>query len=124
MKKYAVVVAINILLIVAFMAGAIYAQSGAVNFMGSMPGTTKAANCGTPTSPSICAVGDGIWIWQNATIGWCQPGISCPAPAASSGVTSWNGMTGVVTYTPPAAPVTSVNGKTGAVSIAATTTLQ
>lgn len=43
------------------------------------------------------------------------------ANQSAAGVASWNGLTGVVTYTPP---VTSVQGKTGAVTIAATTSLQ
>lgn len=41
-----------------------------------------------------------------------------PISTVTAGVTSWNGLTGVVTYTPPAPlppPVTSVNGKVGAV---------
>lgn len=36
-----------------------------------------------------------------------------------AGVTSWNGQTGDVVYTPPEAPVQSVNGKVGAVVLGA-----
>lgn len=36
-----------------------------------------------------------------------------------AGVTSWNGQTGDVIYTPPEAPVQSVNGKVGAVVLGA-----
>jgi hypothetical protein len=36
-------------------------------------------------------------------------------PPPPAGVTSWNGLTGAVTYVPPVPSVTSVNGKTGTV---------
>lgn len=79
-----------ILLLVLVVAGTVSAQTGSVVWFTSTAGTTLAANCpATPANPSICLVGNGFYIWQNATIGWCQPGISCPAPTpAAAGVTS------------------------------------
>ena len=91
------------------------AQTGSVIFLGAQPSTTKAVNCpAVPATPSECVVGDGVWIWQNATIGWCQPGISCPAPAtaAVTSVTVNGGaaQTGAVLLTIPPAGVQKVNG--------------
>lgn len=60
-----------LLLLVLFDIGSrvVYAQSNGANFIGSLSGTTV-TNCGTPTTPSFCAVGTGVFIWQNATTGW------------------------------------------------------
>ena|ERR1700677_1455132 len=82
----------------------------------------------TATSSGCNAVVTGV-------TNWCRTGTAelvsingaayvqvWPSAATVAGVTSFNGQTGAVTYT-PTFPVTSVNGKTGAVSIAATTTL-
>src|ERR1700677_1539554 len=50
----------------------VYAQSGQVIFLGAISGTTAAANCGTPTTPSLCVVGDGVWIWQSGASSWVK----------------------------------------------------
>lgn len=104
--------------VILFASRTVKAQSGAVNFLGANSGTTLALNCPTiPATPSICVVGDGVWLWQSATLGWYKPS----AGVAATGVTSWNGQTGAVVYSPPVQPlppVTSVNGKTGAVVLA------
>ena len=47
--------------------------------------------------------------------------VQLQAGPATAGVTSFNGQTGAVVYTPP---VVSVNGKTGAVVLSAATQLQ
>lgn len=73
------------------------AQSGNVIYLGAVIGTTKAANCGTPTTPSLCIVGDGVWVWQSN--GWFL-------------------------IQPPAVGVTSVNGKTGVVVLGVSSTIQ
>lgn len=91
-------------LFIAFQAGHVYAQSGAVIYLQSTAGTTLAANCGTPATPSICVVGSGVAIWQNSTDGWFTPQKS----TAVAGVTSL-----------------SVNGgvaQTGAVALSVPTT--
>lgn len=92
-------------------------QTGAIQYFAPPAGTTT-ANCGTPTSGfPLCGVATGWYVWSGTA--WVQLGVA----AAPAGVTSWNGQTGVVTYTPPAPPVVSVNGKTGAVVLGATTTV-
>lgn len=58
---------------------------------------------------TTCQASDGFWISVN---GGAFTRVDVPVAA---GVTSWNGQTGVVVYTPPPHPVASVNGKTGAV---------
>lgn len=85
------------------------------------PAGTTIANCGTPTTPSLCAVGTGIYVWQNATQGWF---LIAPPAATTAGVTDLtvcnaNGstcgtaQTGSVKVNVPAAAATT-----------ATTTLQ
>ena len=66
-----------------------------------------------------CYATDGpFWSKQGAAY------VSMLAPPVVAGVTSWNGQTGAVTYTPPPPPVTSVNNKTGAVVLGASTQIQ
>lgn len=79
----------GLLLASAFIAGASYAQSGSVNFLGSIAGTTNAANCGTPVTPSLCVVGNGVWIWQSAATGWFLP---TPPVPATGGVKTVQGI--------------------------------
>ena len=103
MKKY---IGTLVLLFFLLGVGVLYAQTGSVVWFTATAGTTLAGNCPTaPANPSLCLVGDGFWVWQNAASGWYKP-----------------------LATAPAGGVTSVNGKTGAVTIAAssttTTTLQ
>lgn len=82
------------LLVTVFGIWGTHAQTGNVVFFTSTAGTTKAVNCPTsPSGPSMCLVGDGFWIWQNATIGWCQPGISCPIGTVPSVSLTLNGTT-------------------------------
>lgn len=45
--------------------------------------TSTLTNCGTPTTPSICIVGTGVYVWQNATQGWFLI-----APPAAGGIAS------------------------------------
>jgi hypothetical protein len=52
----------------------VYAQSGSVNFIGSIAGTTMAANCGSPTTPSLCIVSDGVWVMQAGSTAWAKIG--------------------------------------------------
>ena len=56
-----------------------------------------------------CFATDGIWQSLNGAA-WTQVGVP-----TLTGVTSWNGQTGAITYVPPSSGVSSVNGKTGAV---------
>lgn len=61
-------------------------QSGNANFIGSIPGTTV-ANCGTPTSPSVCSVATGVYIWQSPATGWFQPMPATPSVGGIAGIT-------------------------------------
>ena len=117
----------------------VHAQSGNVIFFGAISGTTKAVNCpATPTTPSLCVVGDGVWIWQNSTSGWTlgSAGSTGPAgpqgpagpagPAGPTGATGPAGVAGTVGPTGPVGPagtatagVMSFNGRTGNVVPAA-----
>jgi hypothetical protein len=115
--KARLVIALALAALVLYGHDRVRAQTGQIVFLGATAGTTLAANCpATPTTPSICVVGAGVYVWQTAAQGW----FLLAPPTATAGVTSWNGLTGAVTYTAPTAPVTSVNGKTGAVTLAAT----
>ena len=93
MKKLLVVAAL------AFLAGfVLHAQTGSVMYLQPTVGTTV-TNCGTPASgaaPPLCGVATGWFVWNGTA--WVQLGTSTVAG------------------------VTSVNGKTGAVVISATTT--
>lgn len=91
-----------LIFLVICMVGAIWAehnakaQSGSVVYIAPAAGTTL-TNCGTPTTGfPMCGVATGWYVWNGTA--WIQ--------------------IGVVT----AAGVTSVNGKTGAVTISATST--
>jgi hypothetical protein len=101
----------------------IYAQSSPVSIITAPVGSTL-TNCGTPTLPSICVVAGtgtgGVYIWQTATLGWQLWTSGSVGPAGPAGATGPQGPTG------PAGSggVASVNGKTGAVVLGATTTLQ
>lgn len=103
----------GLLLAIAFHSGKVYAQSGAVIYMQATAGSTMKANCGTPNIAATCLAGDGYWVWQNATIGWCQPGISCPSVAGTGTVVtslSVNGgtaQTGAVALTVPTKAVST-----------------
>lgn len=71
--------------ILIFVSHGVKAQSGNVIYLGAMAGTTLAANCpAIPAVPSVCVVGDGVWLWQSATLGWYKPS----AGVAITGVTS------------------------------------
>lgn len=105
------------LIIASALVGTVHAQSGPVNFLGAIAGTTKAVNCGTPTTPSMCIVGDGVWIWQNAAQGWF---LAAPAPVVgpvSTGVQKVNGIapdsTGNVTVPIPSKVVINSVTPTG-----------
>ena len=65
------------------------AQTGSVQFLGAASGTTLSANCpATPSTPSICVVGGGVYIYQSTTTGWFLP-----QPASTSaGVLKVNGV--------------------------------
>jgi hypothetical protein len=63
----------------------VQAQSGSVIFLGATPGTTLAANCpAAPPTPSVCTVGDGVWIWESSTTGWYKPAV----PGVTTGIQS------------------------------------
>lgn len=93
----------------------VYAQSNGANFIGSLSGTTV-TNCGTPTTPSFCAVGTGVFIWQKATTGWFLV-----APPGASGVQTVNGVkpgtTGNVTVACSSGGFAAPSVSGGAVSI-------
>ena len=76
-----------LLLVILFDIGSrvVYAQSNGANFIGSLSGTTV-TNCGTPTTPSLCSVGTGVFIWQNSTTGWFLL-----TPPGAAGVQTVNG---------------------------------
>lgn len=92
------------------------AASGAFT-ISSVAGTTV-ANCPAVAASTsrLCVVSTGVFI---STFG----GSYVQAMGGPSGVVSWNGLVGAVTYVPPPAPVSSVNGKVGAVVLGATTNL-
>jgi hypothetical protein len=80
-----------ILVLALALAGTLSAQTGSVVYFTSTAGTTKAANCPTtPTGPSMCLVGDGFWVWQNATTGWFLP---APQGASATPALTLNGVT-------------------------------
>ena len=121
-KNFILGLTMGIFLSLAFFAGiTVHAQSGQVQFLGAASGTTLAANCPTtPTTPSICVVGGGVYIWQSSTTGWFLPG-----PPTASGVTSFNGRTGAVvpaagdySYSQLSSPPTSVTAGTFSVTSA------
>lgn len=122
MKNTIVICLIAILLVVLFFIGTVKAQTGQVVFLGATSGTTLAANCpATPTTPSVCVVGDGMWVWQSSTTGWFKP---VPAAAPVAGVQKVNGVapgtTGNVTVScADSAPVATVTGT----AVSSTTTL-
>lgn len=70
----------------------VYAQSGQVIIFSAVPGTTAAANCGVPTTPSECVVGDGVWIWQAGATAWAKPLTTAPASGGMTSLTI-NGVT-------------------------------
>lgn len=85
----------------------------------SVPASSTTASCpvpapNTPPATTFCFTGDGKMTCavNNAASFSACPGSSGPV----SGVTSFNGLTGTVLYTPP---VISVNGKVGAVVLSA-----
>lgn len=90
------------------------AQTSPVALISAPSGSTL-TNCGTPTVPSVCVVGTGVYVWQNSTTGWFLP-----APISStSAVQKVNGIapgsTGNVTVSCPstsAAPAVTVTGAT------------
>lgn len=98
-------------LFIAFQAGHVYAQSGAVIYLQSTAGTTL-TNCGTPATPSICVVGSGVAIWQNSTDGWFVPQKS----TAVASVQKVNGIspdaTGNVTVPLPTTASVTLAGQT------------
>lgn len=120
MKRY---LSAGLFLLVAFLAGrasntpSVQAQTPqAATFIGGGPIST----CAKPVGVTYLCVGTDDII---ASKSGAAP-VSIFTVPVVSGVASWNGLTGAVTYTPPPAPVTSVNGKTGIVVISATTQLQ
>jgi hypothetical protein len=92
---------------------ALHAQSGQIIYFGATAGTTKAANCGTPTVPSLCLAGDGFWIWQNSTQGWF---LAAPPSQPTGVVLSVNAIkpdsTGNVTVPLPTTATVSLPGQT------------
>jgi hypothetical protein len=109
-KVIAVLLTLSVVLIVGHFKA--QAQSGAVAFLGAAPGTTLASNCpASPTTPSICVVAGGVYLWQSSSTGWFLPQ---PASIAVVGVQKINGVapgsTGNVTLACPgttaATPVT------------------
>lgn len=74
------------IIVIAVAAMAARGQNNA-NIIGSVAGSTL-ANCGTPTTPAICVVAAGVYVWQSAAAGWTLIGTSAPAPPPPSGVTS------------------------------------
>ncbi|SRR6266705_1047633 len=93
----------------------------ALQLTGSAPHTTCAV---TPATTTFCFANDGLWQSINGGA-YAQLGVATGG-VTTGGVTSFNGRTGVVVPVPSDYPnaVTSVNSKTGAVVITATTALQ
>lgn len=85
-------------------------NTGVTQLWGSAPHTS----CPAPVAGQslLCLASDGLYL---SVDGGALTQVSTGAVA---GVTSWNGLTGAVTYVPPVAPVSSVNGKTGVVVLA------
>lgn len=89
-------------------ARAMQGPTGLANFLGSVPNTTL-TNCGTPTTPSLCSVATGVYVWQNATSGWVLVGSAgATGPAGATGATGPAGPQG------PAGPA----GQNGVTSVA------
>ena len=89
------------------------AQTTSAPYQWSVSPSTTIANCMVvPNQTTFCPTGDGhINVSPNGAAFVCAANCG----VAANVVTSWNGQTGAVVYTPPPPPVTSVNNKTGAV---------
>lgn len=97
------------------------ASAQAATFGWAFVNSATLAGCPNTADTTFCKVtGDGMYLSLAAGAAFQKVPVG---PQATTGVTSWNGQTGAVTYTPPAAPVATVNGKTGNVVITATTTV-
>jgi len=71
--------------------GRVRAQSGNVVFIGATSGTTLSANCpATPTTPSLCVVGGGVYVWQSSTTGWFLPQPASAVSGTLTGITICN----------------------------------
>jgi hypothetical protein len=116
MKNKLIILAVAILLFGAWHLGRAQSTTPFTVIAGSLTHTSCPTVAASTTQ--FCFASDGLWQSLNGAA-YVQLG----TPVAA-GVTSWNGLTGAVTYAPPTPPVSSVNGKTGAVVITAATTLQ
>jgi hypothetical protein len=86
--KMRIVITLLALIFVWQVGSTVYAQSGNVNFIGSIAGTTMTANCGAPTTPSLCIVGDGVWVMQAGSTTWAKIGGGAVSPTLTlQGVT-------------------------------------
>ena len=59
-----------LLLVAAFFLGSMLRSQTPPVALISGASTSTQTNCGTPATPSICVVGTGVFVWQNATQGW------------------------------------------------------
>jgi len=66
-------------------AWAMQAQTPPVSLI-SAPTGSSLTNCGTPSTPSLCIVSTGVYVWTNATAGWVQIGITTVAGVTSIAV--------------------------------------
>jgi hypothetical protein len=110
MKKITVVVFVLVALLIGGFIRSM-AQSMPVVLISAPSGSTL-TNCGSPTVPSFCVVGTGVYAWQNAVQGWFLV-----AAASATGVQKVNGVapgsTGNVTVScASAAPSITVTGTT------------
>lgn len=109
MRKY-LVLAYILALVLTYWAGRVFkvrAQTTAPWQVGVSSATHTSCTVVTGTT-QYCFASDGLWVSLN---GAAYVQVQTGTPVAA-GVTSFNGLTGAVTYTPP---VVSVNGKTGSV---------
>jgi len=93
-----------------FLLGWIAHAQSTTSQIGSVVAATHTSCIVTASTTQICFASDGLWLSVNgAAYAQVQSG------AVVTGVTSFNGQTGAIVYSPPAPAVTSVNGKTGVV---------
>jgi hypothetical protein len=124
MKIFSISLAVIVVVLATMNLGQVHAQVPTF-FEFGVPSSSTMASCpvppaSTPAMTTYCFTGDGKPSYS--VNGAPFQLVVVASPVVTAPVTSVNGQTGAVVI--PPAPVVSVNGKTGAVVLAATTALQ